>query len=238
MPPEAFSQPPYDRALELLRNAGLPPPDVERGEPAWLHGLVEGLVELATRDGLTGLSNRRTFEGALAREAARMVESEAPALLLLLDIDHFKRINDTHGHAAGDAVLKRVSRAVADQLRPMDLVARIGGEEFGVIIPSCPAPFGQAVAERIREAVSEAQAELAAGLRLQVTVSIGGAFAGGSLGLDTVHWCERADHQLYQAKSLGRNRVCIEPRVVSDVSADERALLFAWAMDEAGKDSN
>ena len=246
MPPEVFSQPPYDRAVELLTNAGLPPPDEERGGTAWLLGLVEGLVELATRDGLTGISNRRTFEGALAREASLLVQDRAqgiarsaePALLLLLDIDHFKRINDTHGHAAGDAVLKEVSRAVEGQLRPMDMVARIGGEEFGVIVPNCPAPFAHSVAERIRAAVAAAQVDLVAGLRLQVTVSVGGAFAGGALGVDTSHWCERADHQLYQAKSHGRNRVCIEPRVVSDVSADERAMLFTWAADDAGKDSN
>ena len=72
MTSEAFSQPPFDRALELLKNAGLPLPDVAAGEAAWLQGMVEGLVELATRDGLTGLANRRTFEGALAREAARI----------------------------------------------------------------------------------------------------------------------------------------------------------------------
>ncbi len=238
MPPEAFSHPPYDRALELLRNAGLPPPNVERGEPAWLTGLVEGLVELATRDGLTGLSNRRTFEGVLAREAARMAEGADLPLLLLLDIDHFKGINDTHGHAAGDAVLREVSRAVAGQLRPMDLVARIGGDEFAVIVPSCPTPFAQTVAERIREAVGTVDVELATGLRLQVTVSVGGAFAGEAPGADTVHWCERADHQLYQAKSQGRNRVCIEPRIKSDVSADERAMLFAWAAETFGEGSN
>lgn len=238
MPPEAFSHPPYDRALELLKNAGLPPPDVERGEPAWLHGLVEGLVELATRDGLTGLYNRRTFEGVLLREVDRMAQGADPPLLLLLDIDHFKGINDSFGHAAGDAVLREVSRAVADQMRPMDLVARIGGEEFAVIVPHCTASFAQTVAERIRQAVGAAEVVLASGQRLHVTVSVGGAFAGDALGANTVHWCERADHQLYQAKSQGRNRVCIEPRVVSDVSADERAMLFTWDADQAGEDSN
>lgn len=233
MPSEVFSQPPYDRALELLRNAGLPPPDVELGAPAWLQSVVEGLVELATRDGLTGLSNRRTFEGALAREAARVARGGDAAVLLLLDIDHFKRVNDTHGHAAGDAVLKVVARAITEQVRPMDVVARIGGEEFGVILPSCPAPFALSAAERIRAAVGQAQAELSSGLQVQVTLSIGGASVSDALRADPVHWCERADHQLYQAKSQGRNQVCLEPRAVSDVSADERAMLFAWALDEA-----
>ena len=232
MTPEAFSQPPYDRAVELLKNAGLPLPDVARGESAWLQGVVEGLVELATRDGLTGLANRRTFEGALAREAARIARGGEPALLLLLDIDHFKRINDTHGHAAGDAVLKAVARAIADQVRPMDMVARIGGEEFGVILPGCAVPFAHSAAERIREGVAQACAVTSDGVRLQATVSIGGAFAGDVLKADPALWCSRADHQLYRAKSEGRDRSCIERPVVSDVSADERALLFAWALDD------
>ena len=232
MPSEVFFQPPYDRAVELLKNAGLPLPDVAPGDTAWLQGVVEGLVELATRDGLTGLANRRTFEGALAREAARIARGGEPALLLLLDIDHFKRINDTYGHAAGDAVLKAVARAIADQVRPMDMVARIGGEEFGVILPSCAVPFAHSAAERIREAVSQAGVVSAHGLRLQATVSIGGAFAGDVIKADPLLWCARADHQLYQAKSEGRNRTCIEQPVVSDVSADERAMLFAWALEE------
>lgn len=237
MTPEAFSQPPYDRAVELLKNAGLPLPDVAPGETAWLQGVVEGLVELATRDGLTGLVNRRTFEGALAREAARIARSGEPALLLLLDIDHFKRINDTHGHAAGDAVLKVVARAIADQVRPMDMVARIGGEEFGVILPACAAPFAHTAAQRIREAVGRACAVMADGRRLQATVSIGGAFAADVLNADPVQWCARADHQLYRAKSEGRDRACIEQPVVSDVSADERAMLFAWALDDREGDA-
>ena len=233
MTTEAFSQPPYDRAVELLKNAGLLLPDVAPGESAWLQCVVEGLVELATRDGLTGLANRRTFEGALACEAARIARGGEPALLLLLDIDNFKRINDTHGHAAGDAVLKAVARAIADQVRPMDMVARIGGEEFGVILPGCAVPFAHSAAERIREGVAQACTVTSDGVRLQATVSIGGAFAGDVLRADPVLWCARADHQLYQAKNEGRDRACIERPAVSDVSADERALLFAWALDDS-----
>lgn len=198
---------------------------------------MEGLVELATRDGLTGLANRRTFEGALAREAARIARGGEPTLLLLLDIDHFKHINDTHGHAAGDAVLKMVARAIADHVRPMDMVARIGGEEFGVILPSCAAPFAHAAAERIRMAVAQACALTADGRRLQATVSLGGAFAADGLSADPGLWCARADHQLYRAKREGRDRACIEQHVVSDVSADERAMLFACALDEREGDA-
>ena len=114
----------------------------------------------------------------------------------------------------------------------MDMVARIGGEEFGVILPSCAVPFAHSAAERIRDAVAQACAVTTDGVRLQATVSIGGAFAGDVLKADPVVWCARADHQLYQAKSEGRDRACIERPVVSDVSADERALLFAWALDD------
>jgi len=114
----------------------------------------------------------------------------------------------------------------------MDLVARIGGEEFGVILPGCGVPFAQSAAERIRDAVAQAQALTPEGLRLRATVSIGGAFAGDALKADPAQWCARADHQLYQAKSEGRDRTCIEQPFLSDVSADERAMLFAWALDE------
>ena len=114
----------------------------------------------------------------------------------------------------------------------MDMVARIGGEEFGVILPGCAVPFAHSAAERIREGVAQACALTSDGVRLQATVSIGGAFAGDVLKADPVLWCARADHQLYRAKNEGRDRACIERPVVSDVSADERALLFAWALDD------
>ena len=194
--------------------------------------LIDALVDLSSRDALTGLANRRAFELAVAREVDRVARSGESALLLTLDIDHFKRVNDTWGHAAGDQVIRAVAQALMDSVRPMDLVARVGGEEFAIILPNCAVAFGQTVAERVRQRVQGMPIALSgvAGLSLapalQVTVSIGGAFAPQWVRSTPSLWQERADQQLYQAKAQGRNLVCLEPTAVSLVTTEEKRLLF------------
>lgn len=224
--PAPLSPPRLERALQLLAQAGQPEPAGARGSPEWLQGLVDCLVDLSSRDPLTGLANRRAFDAALAREADRVARSGEAALLLVLDIDHFKRVNDSYGHAAGDEVLKRVAATLVDCVRPMDLVARLGGEEFAIVLPNCPAAFGETVAERIRRRIERSAVDVAPGLRLGVTVSVGGAFAPQWVRSTPGLWVERADQQLYKAKALGRNLVRLEPAAVSVVSNDEKRLLF------------
>lgn len=216
-----------EQALQLLAQSGRPAPDGEPGSPDWLQGLIDALVDLSSRDALTGLANRRSFELALAREVDRVARSGEPALLLVLDVDHFKRVNDTHGHAAGDEVLRAVAAALLDSVRPMDLVARVGGEEFAIILPNCPAPFGATVAERVRRRV-EREPVMAGpgGARIDVTISIGGAFAPQWVRSTPALWVERADQQLYRAKAKGRNLVQLETGPVSLVSSEERQALF------------
>jgi diguanylate cyclase (GGDEF)-like protein len=216
-----------DNALQLLQHAGLTPPAEPLASVEALQGVIDALVELSSRDALTGLANRRSFDVALAREVDRVARSGEPALLLTLDIDHFKRINDGHGHAAGDLVIRAVARMLIETVRPMDVVARVGGEEFAVILPNCPAHFGQAVAERIRRKVENALIAVAPGVDLQATVSVGGAFAPQWVRSTPQLWTERADQQLYRAKSSGRNLVCLEPSAVANVTAEEKSLLFA-----------
>jgi len=214
-------------ALSLLAQSGQAVPAGVEGSTAWLQALIDALCDLSSRDGLTGLANRRNFENAIARESDRVARSGEPALLLMLDIDHFKRINDHHGHVAGDLVIKAVSEALNATVRPMDLVARIGGEEFAIILPNCPPAFGSTVAERIRERVEEQAIQLVSGQQLGCTISIGGAYAPQWVRSTPAVWMERADLQLYRAKSEGRNRTCLEPTPVSVVSAEEKGLLFA-----------
>lgn len=216
-----------DVALQLLRQSGQIAPKSPAGSDAWLQEVIDGLVDLSSRDALTGLSNRRTFELALAREIDRVARSGEPALLLTLDIDHFKLVNDTYGHAAGDEVIRAVGLALADTVRPMDLVARMGGEEFSIVLPNCPAAFGPQVAERIRVRVSQTPVTVAPGQTVCVTVSVGGAFAPQWVRTTPRLWMDRADVQLYRAKSSGRNRSCLEAAAVSLVSAEEKGLLFA-----------
>lgn len=192
----------------------------------YLQGLIDGLCELSLKDPLTGLANRRHFRAVLEREIDRVTRSGEAALLLMLDIDHFKKVNDTHGHLAGDVVLQSVARTLSACVRPMDTLARYGGEEFAVVLPACQAAFGRVVAERIRRAVANTPIRISPGVELNVTVSVGGAFAMQWIRSTTLLWTDRADHQLYQAKSAGRNRVSIEEQPDSTVSAEEKSLLF------------
>jgi len=222
-----------DQALQLLQQAGALLPDAEPYSQAWLQGIVDALCDLSSKDALTGLMNRRSFEMALDREVDRVARSGEPALLLTLDIDHFKVVNDTYGHPAGDLVIKAVSDAVAQCVRPMDTAARVGGEEFAIIMPNCPSTFGATVAERVRERVAQLRVEVAPSQHLTVTVSLGGAFAPQWVRSSALLWMERADRQLYRAKAEGRNRACLEAQADSLVSAEEKGMLFAVTQQES-----
>ena len=214
-------------ALQLLTQSGhqLPPLE-EAGSTAWLQAIVDALCDLSSRDPLTGLANRRHFELALAREIDRVARIGEPALVLMVDIDRFKSVNDTHGHAAGDLVIQFVAEALLECVRPMDTVARFGGEEFAVILPNCPPAFGQTVAERIRRKVEQGVVKVATQQQLSVTISLGGAYAPQWVRSSATLWIERADQQLYRAKSTGRNRACLEQPTVSMVSVEEKGMLF------------
>ena len=113
------------------------------GRVAWLQEVLDGLCELSSRDPLTGVWNRLQFDVALTSEIDRVARAGEPALVLMIDIDHFKHINDTHGHGAGDLVLKEVAQALRECIRPMDTLARVGGEEFAMILPNCPPAFAR-----------------------------------------------------------------------------------------------
>lgn len=231
----ALRQLQLDDALALLEQAGALLPNADLAEPysiVWLQGLIDALADLSNRDPLSGLVNRRSFEMTLEREMDRVARSGEPALLLVLDIDHFKKVNDSHGHAAGDLVIRAVADAINQAVRPMDTVARIGGEEFAVVLPNCPSSFGPTVAERIRSTVAAVLVQVSPAVQLQVTVSLGGAFAPQWVRSSPLLWMERADRQLYRAKAEGRNRACFEPQVESLVSADEKSMLFAANLSE------
>jgi diguanylate cyclase (GGDEF)-like protein len=161
------------------------------------------LETLAKTDPLTGLANRRYFLEQGNTEIQRALRT-GPLSLLMLDLDHFKQVNDTWGHAVGDAVLKSFAQHAGHPLRVVDLLARIGGEEFVVLLPDTTAEGASAVAERIHEVVREQVLEMAEG-RVTYTVSIGIAeFNGADDSLFEL--MKRADAALYQAKQSGRNR--------------------------------
>ncbi|MDN2566147.1 GGDEF domain-containing protein [Aquibium sp. A9E412] len=165
----------------------------------------ETLEHAALTDGLTGMQNRRYFDDALHEYLAEFRRIDKPVGLMILDLDHFKQVNDTHGHDIGDEVLREVARCLKDLTRYHDVVARLGGEEFAVVAPCMDEAMLHKLAERIRKAVS-GLAITSGNVRLKVTTSVGLAVWDGKESAD--EFFRRADKMLYKAKRLGRNRVC------------------------------
>lgn len=216
-----------DDARALLdRDTTTSLPDLQDNPTAFLQSVIDGLCELSLKDPLTGLSNRRHFRAMQERTIDGVARSGEPALLLMLDIDHFKKVNDTHGHIAGDQVLQAVAQCLAKCVRPMDTLARYGGEEFAVILPNCHTSYGANVAERIRLAVEAFRIDVSPSTSLKVTISVGGAYAPEWIRSTISLWTERADAQLYRAKAEGRNRVSLDKQQEVHVSAEEKNLLF------------
>lgn len=164
--------------------------------------------ELATRDELTGLPNRRAMQDLMGLEHRRSLRSGRPMLLAQLDIDHFKRINDAHGHATGDRALQAFASVVRASVRDTDVLARWGGEEFVLLLSETRLDDARDLVERLRQAVATMEIPHTEGV-LRMTVSVGLAM---HLPGDTVDLTlERADQALYTAKSLGRNRIAVAP---------------------------
>jgi len=173
---------------------------------AWL---LERVQEMAETDGLTHVANRRTFEVTLELEVTRAFRNGDRLSMIMCDIDHFKKLNDNHGHQAGDEVLRTVAAALRQASRDFDTVARYGGEEFAVILPNCEEDEALAIAERLRRSVMTAET------LVPVTVSLGAATypVNASGGTSLV---QAADEALYQSKRGGRNRVTVSKRSLSD----------------------
>lgn len=165
----------------------------------------ETLEHAALTDALTGMHNRRFFDDALREYLREFRRIQRPVGLLILDLDHFKTVNDNHGHDVGDEVLKAVSVCLRDMTRHHDVVARLGGEEFAVVAPDMDEPALLKLAERIRKAVA-GLVVVSGNVRLRVTMSVGMAIWDGAESAEDLF--RRADKRLYEAKRLGRNRVC------------------------------
>lgn len=169
---------------------------------AWL---LEQVQTMATTDGLTGIANRRNFDTALERELARAARNGDEVTLVMLDLDHFKQLNDTHGHQIGDEVLRQVADVLAADCRDFDTAARYGGEEFAVVLPGCTADEAGAAAERLRAIVRQAPTFV------PITASVGVATFPVHAP-DAVSLVKAADEALYESKRAGRNRVTIAAR--------------------------
>ncbi|MFN8573266.1 MAG: GGDEF domain-containing protein [Gemmatimonadaceae bacterium] len=168
----------------------------------------------ATHDALTRLLNRRTFEERLHGEVLRAARLREPLSVAMVDVDHFKRINDLYGHEAGDAALREVSRLIAESVRRTDLVARWGGEEFALAFPSASMADAADNIERLRTLVERNPIELPGGVAIRMTVS-GGVASAPADGTSAAELLRAADLRLFEAKRAGRNRLVTAPSVAA-----------------------
>jgi diguanylate cyclase (GGDEF)-like protein len=210
---------PADRWVRVIERRGIAPDGLSYFSHVDITALIrhqhalaiaqERLQALATTDGLTGLRNRSFFDAMLQSEWRRTLRGEGALALLMIDIDHFKNLNDRHGHLAGDAVLKAVAARIAGHARRAgDLVARFGGEEFAMLLPGTDAAVAVAMAETLRASVAGMALQSDAGEPLAVTISVGLGMADGSASSATPHQLiAHADAALYRAKRHGRDRV-------------------------------
>jgi diguanylate cyclase (GGDEF)-like protein len=174
---------------------------------------------MTIHDGLTGVPNRRHFEDFLERELARALRYDRPLSLMLFDIDHFKKTNDTFGHLAGDFVLRRLASVVNQTIRREELIARYGGEEFVVVMPETRITEARKFAERLRQLVAGTDFEFDE-RKIVVTISVGVACLAHGLTRD--QFIHLADQALYQAKANGRNQVCCAPNSATDSAPDAK----------------
>lgn len=179
---------------------------------------LDDMRQDAATDGLTRLANRRSFDTQLREIAGRAMNSGEPLMLLLIDIDHFKRVNDTFGHQTGDQVLRLVAGTLSSATREGDVVARYGGEEFAVILPGTKPDAALAVAERVRRNFEGREIVARTSGRSIGSVTLSAGVALYDPGEKLADWVERADQALYAAKKAGRNRVMLAPATPASIA--------------------
>lgn len=187
----------------------------ELGGAVRIAALIDDARRLAASDALTGLPNRRAFVDAIERERSRAARHALPFSFVMIDVDHFKSVNDTYGHAAGDVVLQAVAAALIGIARRSDVVGRWGGEEFVVALPQTSEAGARVAAERLRKAIADTQCVLPSGETIHVTASLG--IASVEVAWQTDALVARADGAMYEAKAAGRNRVAVSPIPVAPV---------------------
>ncbi len=190
---------------------------------------IVDLSELVLTDALTGLYNFRHFKYVLQAEMDRSKRSGIPTSLVMIDLDHFKRINDEYGHEVGNIVLKAVANILKSEVRTTDVVCRYGGEEFAIIFPETHLKLAVNVADRIREMIA-ITAVVYDGGEIDITASMGASVYMKASTLDIGDFIDSVDKYLYEAKQSGRNCIChidySDLRTVTEVGFDERAMLF------------
>ena len=183
--------------------------------------LIDLLAQRAMVDGLTGLWNRTYFEKRLSAELAASARTQSVVGVIAADVDHFKKVNDTYGHPAGDMILRGVAQTMLAAIRQEDVICRVGGEEFALVTGDAADGGATALAERLRKAIAQARF-VHQGTQISVTCSFGVAQSGGNHGANP-NIAEQADAALYSAKRMGRNQVKVADDSTSDKSRRQQA---------------
>ena len=190
---------------------------------------IDELSNLVSTDALTGLFNFRHFKTMLQAEMDRSKRSGIPTSLVLVDVDHFKKVNDTHGHEIGNLALQHLAKILKKEVRTTDIVCRYGGEEFTMIFPETHLNLAVKVADRIRQQIAKIPLKIDA-VEITLTASMGASVYMKTSVLDIDDFVDSVDKYLYEAKQSGRNCIChvdySDLRAVTEVGVDERAMLF------------
>ena len=194
-----------------------------------LRARIDELSDLVSTDALTGLFNFRHFKTVLQAEMDRSKRSGIPTSLVMVDLDHFKAVNDTYGHEVGNQALQHLASILKGEVRTTDIVCRYGGEEFAMIFPETHLNLAVKVADRIRLEIANSPVPTEAG-EINLTASMGASVYMKTSVLDIDSFVDSVDKYLYEAKQSGRNCIChidyADLRAVTEVGADERAMLF------------
>jgi diguanylate cyclase (GGDEF)-like protein len=230
--PEDKKQLNLTAALRILQNAGRPDPRLLSDDPdVQIQSIIDSLCDLSIHDGLTGLVNATFFYAVLGREIDRSLRTGRTCGLMVMDIDHFKQINDTYGHSMGDKVLQSVAAQMKRSLRSMDTAARIGGEEFAVILPECTPEDAIHAATRIHSFLNPLTLMMEQNT-LRLTTSVGLVWTNPNVSVSSAALLSEADHEMYRAKRAGRGRLCYKHPDSTLVSQQERTALMTLRFEE------
>ncbi|HSW39012.1 MAG TPA: GGDEF domain-containing protein [Acidobacteriota bacterium] len=219
-------------AIRILENTGRGDPRLPEDDPdTQTQKIIDALCAVSIHDGLTGLMNATFFYAILAREIERSIRTGRNCGLMVIDVDHFKKINDTFGHGVGDNVLRAVAAHIKHNLRGMDTAARIGGEEFAIILPECEPADAIHAAMRIHSGLNPLA--LSAGEQtLQLTTSGGLVWTSPAVRITSLSLVAEADREMYRAKQSGRGRLCYKNLDSTMVSRRERTALLNLQAEE------
>lgn len=220
-------------ALRILQNAGLPDPCLSVADPdEQLQSIIDALCDLSVHDGLTGLVNATFFHAVLTREIERSLRTGRTCGLMVIDIDFFKSVNDTYGHGIGDRVIQTVAGRMRSSLRSMDTAARIGGEEFAIILPECEPDDAIQAATRIHSVLNPMVVPLEQNT-LKLTTSVGLVWNNPGIPVTSASLLSDADQEMYRAKRSGRARLCYRDAEKTLVTVQERSVLMSLQLEDA-----